>query len=111
MLFFNREVQSLIDFLHLLALVLQVEALGFLQKCLHAVFREKLDERFVFGQGSVRTQQLKTALGLVAVGQQFLGLRQGILGYGLLLGNDGDYKIFEGIKLLFVAVGRWSAND
>ena len=82
-----------------------------MQKGLIAVFREKLDERLVLGQRSVRTQQLKTALGLVAIGQQFLGLRQGILGYGLLLGNEGDYKIFEGIKLLLVAVGRGSAND
>ena len=110
-LFFDREVQGLIDFFHLLALVLQVEAFGFLQKGLIAVFREKLDERLVLGQRSVRTQQLKTALGLVAIGQQFLGLRQGILGYGLLLGNEGDYKTFEGIKLLLVAVGRGSAND
>ena len=82
-----------------------------MQNGFNAVFREKLDERLVFGQRSVRTQQLKTALDLVAAGQQFLGLRQGILGYGLLLGNEGDYKIFEGIKLLLVAVGRGSANN
>ena len=74
MLLFDREVQGFVDLLHLLALVLQVDAFGLLQHGLNAVFRQELNEGLVFGKRSVRAQQLESRLGLVAGGECLFGL-------------------------------------
>ena len=104
-LFFDREVQGLVDLFHLFALVLQVDALGLLQQRLHAVFRQKLDECLVFRHGAVRTQQLESGFGLVAAGKGLFGLGQGVLCDGLLLVHQRNHKVLEVVKFLLVAIG------
>ena len=110
-LFFDREVQGFVDLLHLLALVLQVDAFGLLQQGLHAVFRKELDEGFVLGKRAVRAKQLESRFGFVAGREGFLGFGQGVLGDGLLLVYQRNDKVFKVVKLLLVPVGGGSAND
>ena len=111
MLLFDREVQGFIDLLHLLALVLQVDAFGLLQQGLDAVFRQELNEGLIFGQGAVRAKKLESGLGLVAGGECLFGLCEGVLGDGLLLVDQRHHKVLEVVKFLLIAVGGGSANN
>ena len=111
MLLFDREVQGFVDLLHLLALVLQVDAFGLLQHGLNAVFRQELNEGLVFGKRAVRAQQLESSLGLVAGGEGLFGLGEGVLGDGLLLVHQRNHKVLEVVKFLLVAVGGGSADN
>ena len=97
--------------MHLAVVVLHVEILGLLQELLHARLGEELDQRIVLGKSLVGSQKHLGSLGLIAFGDQLLGLGK-LLGHKLLLGIVQPFHIrLELHELLVIPSGHRSGYN
>ena len=111
----NDKQQLVVYDVHVLALFLQVEILGLLQKRLHARLAEELDERLVLRQPTVGLQQQLAAL-LFVLGRR--RARQQPLGFGQHLRYLGPLRVvyllylrLELFEILILALERGARNN